>query len=133
MDTNPSSPAKRRVLIVDAKADEAESLAMLLGTLGHDVRTARDGAAALEQARRFNPQVVFTDHDQTKRDGYTLARRLRQLPGLEGVVVIAVMGYGGELEDLLRARQAGYELLAMPFDPSQLLRSLDATAGPSAG
>jgi CheY-like chemotaxis protein len=88
--------------------------------------------AAVEQARSFSPQVVFTDHDQTKRDGYPLARQLRQLPGLEGVVVVAEIGYGAEVEDLLRARQAGYELLGKPYDPSQLLRFLDPTAGPSA-
>ena len=43
MDTNTSSPAKRRVLIVDAKAGAAESLATLLRALGHEVRMAPDG------------------------------------------------------------------------------------------
>src|SRR5262245_24530148 len=114
MDTNTSSPAKRRVLIVDPKLHAAESLAKLLRALGHEVRTAPDGVAAVEQARSFRPQVVFTVHDQTKRDGYPLARQLRQLPGLEGVVVVAEIGYGAEVEDLLRARQAGYELLGKP-------------------
>jgi len=39
------STTNRRVLIVDDNRDAAESLAMLLGMLGHEVRTAYDGVS----------------------------------------------------------------------------------------
>ena len=51
----------------------------------HDVRVAHDGPSALEVAAGFRPELVLLDIGLPKgMDGYEVARRLRQLPGLEG-------------------------------------------------
>src|SRR5262245_55300319 len=61
--------SRRRVLVVDDNVDSAESLAVLLRLYGHDVRLAHDGEAALEEARSFQPDVMFLDIDLPKMDG----------------------------------------------------------------
>jgi signal transduction histidine kinase len=106
----------RRVLVVDDNQDAAQSLACLLELEGHEVRTAHDGTAALETARAFPPDVVLLDIGLPGLDGYQVARRLRELLGLEQALLVAVTGYGQE-EDRRRAEEAGFDHhLAKPVD-----------------
>jgi CheY-like chemotaxis protein len=53
MRTAPGTSHARRVLVVDDNQDAADSLAMLLGTRGDEVRIAYDGSQALEVERDF--------------------------------------------------------------------------------
>jgi PAS domain S-box-containing protein len=114
-----------KVLVVDDNDDGAASLATLLRLAGHDVRTAGDGARALAVARAFRPEVVLLDIALPgELDGYEVARRLRQEPGLEGVLLIALTGLGAP-EDVARASTAGFDHhLAKPADPDLLRRRL---------
>jgi PAS domain S-box-containing protein len=97
----------RRVLVVDDNVDAAESLAELLSTLGHEVRTAHDGLAALDAAGAFVPELVLLDIGLPGMDGYEVARRLRKLPRPPGPVV-ALSGYGQE-SDRRRSADAGFD------------------------
>ncbi len=109
-----------RVLVVDDNVDAAESLAMLLRLSGYDVRTANDGSAALEAARAFHPEAVVLDVGLPGMDGYEVARRLRREPGAEGLLLIALTGYGQE-EDQRRSARAGFDHhLVKPADPIAL-------------
>jgi signal transduction histidine kinase/CheY-like chemotaxis protein len=117
--TQDGSPA-RRVLVVDDKRDSADSLGMLLGLLGHAVRTAYDGPEALLAAREFRPEVILLDLGLPTLGGLEVARRLRAEPDLRGVMLVAVSGYGGE-EDLRRTRDAGFDgHLVKPYALEQL-------------
>jgi signal transduction histidine kinase/DNA-binding response OmpR family regulator len=110
----------RRILIVDDNADAADSLGVLLGIWGHDVKIAHDGVAALEVARAFDPELVFLDIGMPDMNGYEVARRLRQEAGLASAKTIALSGYGAE-RDRLRSKEAGFDLhLVKPVDPQSL-------------
>jgi PAS domain S-box-containing protein len=114
------SATPHRVLIVDDNVDSVESLAILLEMAGHDARTAHDGPTALETARAFRPRVVLLDIGLPRMDGYEVARRIRQEPGLAGTTLIALTGYGQE-EDRRRSREAGFDRhLVKPVDPEEL-------------
>ena len=81
-----------RLLIVDDNQDAAISLATLLKLQGHEVQVAHSGTAALEITKGYTPDVVFLDIGMPGMDGYEVARRLRQQPGLENVVLAALTG-----------------------------------------
>jgi two-component system, chemotaxis family, CheB/CheR fusion protein len=100
--------AARRVLVVDDNADAASSLAMLLSLRGHETQVAGSGREALERVESFQPDVVLLDIGLPETSGYDLARRLRALPGLRGVRLVALTGYG-QAEDLQRALAAGFD------------------------
>jgi PAS domain S-box-containing protein len=116
---------RRRILVVDDNTDSVESMALLLSELGHDVRTARDGHSALEQASAFDPEVVLLDIGMPGMDGYSAARRMRALPGGAARRIVALTGWGQE-EDRRRTRAAGFDAhLTKPVDPQTLRQVID--------
>lgn len=128
MTPSPDSGAVRRVLIVDDDADNAESLALLLTSTGHETAVAHDGPDALQQLPAFRPHVVLLDLGLPVMDGYETCHRLRAEPAGHGVLVVALTGWGQE-EDRRKTREAGFDRhLVKPVDPSELLQLL-ATHG----
>src|SRR5205807_3574731 len=106
----------QRILIVDDNVDSAETLAMVLRQNGHDVRTTYDGPSALELAPGYRPDVVLLDIGLPGMDGYEVAKRLKQQPGMDGICLAAVTGYGQE-NDRNRSRSAGFHYhLVKPVD-----------------
>ena len=96
-------------------------LCLLLGGRGHEVRMAYDGLEALDAARAFRPEAVLLDIGLPGLDGLQVARRLRQEPGLEGVLLVTLSGYGTQ-DDHRRSREAGCDAhLVKPVDPEVLL------------
>ncbi len=111
-------PAKqtRRILIVDDNEDAAEMLSETLRMKGHDTRVAHDAPAALRLAEGFTPDIAFLDIGLPVMDGYELAGRLTELPGLGGIRLVAVTGYGQE-SDRQKSQAAGFHHhLVKPVD-----------------
>ena len=123
-----------RVLVVDDNADVAEGLMMLLELLGHRVRVAHDGLAALEAARTSAPDLMLVDIGLPGMDGYEVARSVRQDSRLKGVVLVALTGYGRD-EDKRKAIEAGFDdHLVKPLTVEtfqKLLGRLEQRRGPS--
>jgi CheY-like chemotaxis protein/two-component sensor histidine kinase len=116
-------PRSCRVLVVDDNVDSAESLAMLATGWGHAVEVAHDGPAALEAARRQQPDLVLLDIGLPGMDGYEVARQLRRMGELKETLLIAMTGYG-QAEDRLRSQAAGFQHhLVKPVD-TEALRTL---------
>jgi signal transduction histidine kinase/CheY-like chemotaxis protein len=113
-------PSKYRILIVDDNRASADALAQLLQMQGHDTRTAYDGVKAVEAAATFRPDVMLLDIGLPKLSGYEVARRVRQQPWGESVVLIAQTGWGQE-EDKRRSQEAGCNFhIVKPIDIAAL-------------
>ncbi|MDB5387211.1 MAG: hypothetical protein JWM11_2857, partial [Planctomycetaceae bacterium] len=109
-----------RLLVVDDNRDAAVSLATLLRLLGHRVRVVHDGPSALATATSYFPDMIFLDIGMPGMDGYEVARRIREQPGLKAVVLTALTGWG-QLEDRRRTTEAGFDHhLVKPLEPKSL-------------
>jgi CheY-like chemotaxis protein len=96
-------------------------MATALTLRGFDVRTAHDGLTALDVAAAFGPELAVLDIGLPVMDGYELAARLRQTPGLEHVRLIAVTGYG-QKSDRERSAAAGFDQhIVKPVDVDRLI------------
>ncbi len=104
-----SKVTRRRVLLVDDNVDLATTTAALLGTLGHAVRYCHSGAEALALVEETHPEVVFVDIGLPVMSGHDVARALRQKPGGENLVLVAMTGFG-QAEDRRRSREAGFDI-----------------------
>ncbi len=122
---DPSAPrSSLRILIVDDNRDGADSLAMMLGLMGNDTRTAYDGREGVEVAEKVRPDVVLFDIGLPKLNGYEACRRIRGQAWGKNVVLIAVTGWGQD-EDRRRSQEAGFDHhLVKPVDPNALMTLL---------
>ncbi|SFD05907.1 PAS domain S-box-containing protein [Massilia yuzhufengensis] len=103
-----AAPGALRVLVVDDNTDAAELVAMFLQLLGYEVSVEFGAIAALERARQVQPHICLLDIGLPGMDGNELARRLRQLPGLEGARMAAMTGYG-QPHDRRETEAAGFD------------------------
>ena len=118
-----------RILIADDNVDAASTLAILLELLGNKVKQVNDGAAAVEAAASFRPQVALIDIGMPKLNGYQVCRQIRQQEGGMAMVIIAVTGWG-QPEDRRKSADAGFNHhLVKPVDPSELTQLLAKIAG----
>jgi two-component system CheB/CheR fusion protein len=123
-----ASSVQRRILIVDDNDDGAQSLAAALRFLGHEVRTAHDGPAALALGAAWSPEVVLLDIGLPGMDGYEVARHIREHPWRERMQVVALSGWG-QRDDRDRSSRAGFDAhLVKPVDLNTLVKLLDAGA-----
>lgn len=114
-ETKPTGPSLR-VLVVDDNLDTAQSLALLLVVSGHEVRVAHTGPTALEAALDYRPNVALLDIGLPEMDGYEVAKRIRQQPFLQDVVLVAMTGYGQDT-DRQRSQEVGFNAhLIKPAD-----------------
>jgi PAS domain S-box-containing protein len=120
------SATSRRILVVDDNRDSAMSLAMLLEIGGHEVAAAYDGQEAIAKAAELRPEIVLMDLGMPKLNGYDAAVRIREQPWGEGMVLIAVTGWGQE-EDRRRTSEAGFDgHLVKPVDYAAVVKLLDS-------
>jgi len=117
---------KRRVLIVDDNRDSADSLAMLLRIMGHEVATAYDGEQAIATAAASRPEVVLLDIGMPKVNGYDTCSRIRREPWGADMLLVALTGWGQE-DDRRRTAEAGFnQHMVKPVDAGALLKLLDS-------
>jgi PAS domain S-box-containing protein len=113
-------PAGRRILVADDNVDAADSLAALLRLMGHEVRTAHDGLAAVEAAAALRPDLILLDIGMPKLNGYDTCRRLREQGWIRRPVIVALTGWGQD-EDKRRSQEAGFDRhLVKPVEPAAL-------------
>jgi PAS domain S-box-containing protein len=97
-----------RLLVVDDNRDAADTLAALLSVMGHDVVVAHDGHQALRMLDGLRPHAVFLDIGMPGLSGYDVAQAVRRDARHDGVMLVALTGWGGA-DDRARTAQAGFD------------------------
>jgi PAS domain S-box-containing protein len=115
----------RRILVADDFPQSAEILARLLRQDGNDVQVAQNGIEAVETAAQFRPDVAVLDLAMPKLNGYDAARMIREQPWGKGMLLIALSGWGHQL-DRQRTKEAGFDAhLTKPAKYETLMELLD--------
>jgi signal transduction histidine kinase/ActR/RegA family two-component response regulator len=113
---------RMQVLVVDDNQDAADSLAALLEIDGFDVRTVYDGAAAVAVCAQAQPDMIIMDLGMPGMDGYETARAIRQRPGAERILMLALTGWG-QSDARRRTVEAGFDHhLVKPVELDQIVR-----------
>jgi CheY-like chemotaxis protein len=116
-----------RVLIVEDHEDIAVSFSLALAELGYSSIRASSGEQGLEIADQFAPDVVLVDIGLPGMSGFEFGKRLRQMPKLSGILVIALSGYSPA-----SFREGGTQgvfdhYLIKPVDPGTILEIIAAS------
>ncbi len=124
-----SSPAGGTILVVDDSRLNRQTLARLLGTLGHEVIEAEDGRVALDVLGDDGAaiDVVLLDLVMPELDGFAVLATIRANPALARIPVIVVSGLD-DLDGIVRCVEMGAaDYLPRPIKPT-LLRARVATS-----
>ena len=129
------TPAVRRhrILVVDDNHDAAHMLGQLLAIEGHAIETAGDAPTALRVAAEFRPSIALINLGLPVMDGYELAKHLRAIPGLEGLKLVAITGYGQDV-DRRQTADAGFTRhLVKPISREEVLNAIRETVSDAEG
>lgn len=114
------------VLIVEDDTDSRNVLALLLRKLGALVEAVSSAREAVDRVTQRRPDVLVSDIGMPEEDGYSLIRRLRQLPAdsAKKLPAIALTAYA-RTQDADAAIGAGFDAhLPKPVAPADLIRAI---------
>lgn len=115
------TPPGARVLVVDDEAAIRDLLEYGLGQAGFDVRSARDGKAAMELVRSWTPEVIVLDVMLPEIDGFTLLPALRRLTDVPILMLSAKTETAEKITGLARGAD---DYLGKPFEIEELIARL---------
>ena len=125
----PKSVAKPQILVVDDNQDAAHTLARLLNLIGYSASSAYDGEGAIAVIGNCSPTLIFLDLGMPVMDGIETAKRIRQMPNGNDIILVALTGSDRE-EDIARTRAAGFVAhLVKPINLAVLEQSLSELVG----
>ena len=114
----------KRILVVEDTEDNRRIIRDLLSSVGYELIEAADGAEGVALAQKERPDLILMDIQLPVVDGYEATRRIRAIPDLAGVPIIAVTSYALS-GDETKTRAAGCNAyVAKPFSPRQLLAKI---------
>jgi len=115
-----------RILVAEDNAGIRDLLCEYLRSQGHDVVPARDGAEALELLKAGDLDLVMTDIEMPRADGFAVIERLRSDPRCHNIPVIVISGRS-ELDAIAHCIKMGAEdYLPKPFNRVILKARVDA-------
>jgi len=95
-----------KVLLVDDSPIARATEAALVRALGHVVEEAQDGEEGIERARQGEYDIILTDVQMPKLDGFAMTRRIKSEPSLAKVPVVILSSLASP-EDKRRGSDAG--------------------------
>ncbi len=109
------------ILVVDDEPNIVLSLEYLMQQAGYEVRSARDGDAALEAMENGPPDLVLLDVMMPKRDGYEVCQAIRARPEWKRVKVIMLTAKGREVEREKGLSLGADDYVTKPFATKELV------------
>ncbi|GAA6163731.1 response regulator [Pelagimonas sp. KU-00592-HH] len=114
----------KQILAVDDSRTMRNMLKQTLGEAGYEVSLAEDGVDGVERLRDLTPDLVITDINMPRMDGFRFIEEVRGLGRLRGVPILVLTT---ESDQALRnrARAAGATgWIVKPFDDGNLISAI---------
>ncbi len=115
-----------KVLVVDDEEPILELLKYNLEKVGYEVKTAIDGAKAVEIAKKFLPDLVLLDIMMPKMDGVETCRRIREIPEMEKTFVVFLTARSEEYSEVAAFDVGADDYITKPIKPRALMSRISA-------
>lgn len=115
-----------KVLVVDDEEPILELLKYNLEKNGYEVKTAENGAKALDIAKKFIPDLVLLDIMMPKMDGVETCRLLRDLPELQKTFVVFLTARSEEYSEVAAFDIGADDYITKPIKPRALMSRISA-------
>ena len=129
MKTATGNSATLKILVAD---DNPQILGMLTARLkkrGYDVITADDGEVALDMVAKELPALVVLDVMMPKKNGWEVARAIRQNPMLADTKIVILTAIGESINEMTSPLYGADAYLDKPFDFNDLEKAISELIG----
>jgi two-component system sensor histidine kinase/response regulator len=110
-----------RILVVDDQASNVQVVGLILGTLGHEIIPASDGATALKRVGALVPDLILLDLLMPGMSGRDVCLELKKNPEWRDIPVI-FLSAADDKELIVSALDAGgVDYITKPFNQSELV------------
>ncbi len=111
------------ILIADDEANIRDLARLYLEKEGFRVRTAEDGAAALDEVRRDPPALLILDLMMPRMDGWEVCRRVRAESNLP---ILMLTARDQDIDKIVGLEMGADDYLTKPFNPRELVARVRA-------
>lgn len=120
----------KKILVVDDKVEIRELMEVTLRMGDYDVFQAKDGAEALELARKHKPDLIIMDVMMPgELNGLETTRVLKNDPEFEMCKII-ILSAKGQKNDIMQGFESGADdYFIKPFDPLDLIKKVEDILG----
>jgi two-component system alkaline phosphatase synthesis response regulator PhoP len=116
----------KRVLLCDDEIHILRAAEFKFKRAGFDVQTASDGQEAWEAIELDKPDILITDYQMPRLDGFGLVRRIRENPNTRNLPVLMLTAKGYEIsQEELAEKWNVAAVIAKPFSPRELLQMVE--------
>ena len=118
-----------RALVVDDSLSSRRSISQVLKDAGFEVRTANDGLDAVDILHKFAPDIILTDMEMPRMNGFELTVNLRHTEHAKHIPVIMITSRSTEKHRLMSESAGVNEHLVKPFSDEVLLQHVYRLTG----
>ncbi len=112
-------------LVVDDQWENRSVLVEMLMPFSFQIMEACNGLDCVEKIQQNQPDIIFMDLMMPVMDGFEATRKIRKIPALKNVPIIAISASAFDIHQQ-QSREAGCnDFLAKPFQTEQLLEKLN--------
>ncbi len=129
-----AAASKPRVLLADDSLSVRRIVGRMLARAGYEAVTVADGQAALEKLHQGEQiDVVLTDLEMPRMNGYELIEQLRRYPATASLPIVVITTRAGEKHSDFAFELGADDYLGKPVDDTRLLAILDTLRGSTRG
>ena len=116
----------KKILIADDEPDILEIIQYNLQTEGYEVQTAKNGNEAIDQAKRFGPDLIILDIMMPGKNGIEVCNILRLQPAFNDTLIIFLTALSDEGTEVKGLETGADDFITKPISPKVLVSKVNA-------
>lgn len=116
----------KKILIADDEPDILEILEFNLHQEGYEVFTAKNGTEAIEQAKKYQPDLIILDIMMPGKNGIEVCNILRLQPAFNDTLIIFLTALSDEGTEVKGLETGADDYLTKPISPRILTSKVNA-------
>jgi two-component system, OmpR family, alkaline phosphatase synthesis response regulator PhoP len=116
----------KKILIADDEPDILEIIQYNLQNEGYEVITAKNGNEAIDQAKRFTPDLIILDIMMPGKNGIEVCNILRMQPAFNDTLIIFLTALSDEGTEVKGLETGADDFITKPVSPKVLVSKVNA-------